>query len=259
MIDTKILLATFYRSGILAIRQLLNSGFEKEQLRVLTYDIERNEELLEFLEKKDISYKTDDISDPDTESWIEAFNPDLIFSLYYRDKIPSRILDIPQYGGVNLHPSLLPQYAGVLSVPWAMVEGESRTGYTYHYMTDEIDTGPILKQEEVSIGPTDTAYSLYHRLIHAGMSNFLPVLELIVEEEYSGRPQTGVGTYHGRGDLPNDGVINHQWSDDEIDRFIRAMYYPPFRPAVAEFGGQEFEITSMAEYRRLRRRHGIKQ
>lgn len=257
--DTKILIATFYRSGILAVRQLLNSGFERNQLLVLTYDMDRNEELLDFLEQEEIAYITEDISNYSVESRIKTFEPDVIFSLYYRDKIPGPILDIPQYGGINLHPSLLPEYAGVLSVPWAMFEGEPTTGYTYHYMTEEIDTGPILKQEEVPIGPNDTAYSLYHRLIHAGMNDFLPVLELVVEEGDSGRPQTGTGTYHGRGELPNDGFIDHQWPDEKIDRFIRAMYYPPFRPAVAEFGGDEFEITSMSEYRRLRQRLGIKQ
>jgi len=252
VIDTRILLPTFYRSGELAVRQLLNLGFDRENLRVLTYDMERNEELLSFLEEKNVPYRTDDITAEDTEHWVREFDPDVILSLYYRDKIPGRILDIPQYGSVNLHPSLLPAYAGVLSVPWAMVEGESTTGYTYHYMTEKIDNGPIIKQSEVSITATDTAYSLYHRIIHAGMNDLLPVVERVVEDEFEGWPQEGERSYHGRGDLPCDGKINHDWSDKFIDRFIRAMYYPPFRPAVAEFDGTEFEVTSMAEYCRLR-------
>ncbi|MFB6129202.1 MAG: methionyl-tRNA formyltransferase [Salinigranum sp.] len=251
-----IAVATFYRSGILALQQLLNLGVDRDDIRVFTYDRERNEEVIDFLESENLEYTTDPIGSEEGTAWLEAFDPDVLFSLYYRDKIPAEVLDTCRYGGVNLHPSLLPKYGGVLSVPWAMVEGESKTGYTYHYMTDEIDAGPIIFQREVEITDRDTAYSLYHRIIHAGMQDFLPALELVLDG-YGGYPQEGEGSYHGRGDLPNDGVIDHSWDDDRIERFIRAMHYPPFPPAVARFDGDEYEITSMAVYRQLRERYAV--
>jgi methionyl-tRNA formyltransferase len=254
--DANIAIATFYRSGILALRQLLNVGVDRDRIRVLTYDRERNEAVLDFLESEGIDYTTDPIDSPETAAWLDAFDPDVLFSLYYRDKIPAEILDQCTQGGVNLHPSLLPKYGGVLSVPWAMVEGETETGYTYHYMIDEIDAGPIVLQREVAINKNDTAYSLYHRIIHAGMQDFLEVLERVFDG-YGGRSQRGEGSYHGRGDLPNDRVIDRSWDDERIDRFIRAMHYPPFSPAIARFGDREYEITSMAEYRAIREMHAV--
>jgi methionyl-tRNA formyltransferase len=248
------LIATFYRSGILAVKQLLNIGVNREDIHVLTYAKDRNESTLSFLENKRIPYTTESIYDNKTQQQIREFDPDILCSLYYRDRIPNSVLEIPTYQGINLHPSLLPEYAGVLSVPWAIANGDSVTGYTYHYMVEKIDDGPIIHQEEIEISDRDTAYSLYHRLIYAGMDSFLLVLKRVINQE-SGRSQEGEGSYHSRGALPNEGKIEHSWDDEHIDRFIRAMYYPPFDPAVAEFDGVSYEVTSMTEYERLSEKH----
>lgn len=249
--DINILVATFYRSGILALRQLFNMGYTTDNIRVLTYDRDRNQEVIQFLDQNDVSFSTADIERSETKTWIEKFGPDVIFSLYYRDKIPVDVLEMPPRGAVNVHPSLLPKHSGVLSVPWAMVEDGNKTGFTYHYMNEEFDEGSILLQEEVEIMPSDTAYSLYHRLIHASAARFHEVFDLVIKEGADGQPQTGERSYHGRGELPNDGVIDPTWDDERIDRFIRAMYYPPFRPAVLELDGKEHEVVTMDDYRTL--------
>jgi methionyl-tRNA formyltransferase len=253
--DTNLVVGTFYRSGILGISQLLNIGFDRDQIRVLTHDINRNEDTIAFLERENIEFTTDSIEEDSTQQWVAEFEPDLILSLYYRDIIPKHVLEIPEHGGVNIHPSLLPKYRGVLSVPWAMFNGDDKTGYTYHYMTEDVDTGNIIHQQETEILPDDTAYSLYHRIIHAAMTDLLPVLEKALNG-YEGEPQTGESSYHFRGDLPNDGYIDNSWDDEKIDRFIQAMYYPPFPNAMAKFGDKEFEVTAMTEYRLLRKQHG---
>lgn len=251
--DARIVLASFYRAGVLALRQLANLGLDKDDVRVLTHTHPRNGELLDFLEDQDYRYTTEHISSSEVKGLVADFDPDVLISLYYRHPIPSEILDVPDYGGVNIHPSLLPKYRGVLSVPWAMVNGDAQTGYTYHFMTEAIDAGPILHQSEIDITENDTAYSLYHRIIHAGMTDFVPTLQKVVNG-YEGRPQQGQPSYHSRGELPNDGWIDHSRDEDFIERFIRAMHYPPFPPAKADFNGEVYEITSMAEYLELRSR-----
>jgi methionyl-tRNA formyltransferase len=249
--DENIAIAAYYRPGILSIRQLLNTGYTCDNIRVVTHDTEENRELLQFLKRKNIQYTVESLEQEETRDWLFEFDPDVLFSLYYREKVPKNVLERLPYGGVNVHPSLLPKYRGVLSVPWAMVNGDDTTGFTYHYMTEEFDAGNIILQEEVPILPRDTAYSLYHRIIPACMNRFLDVLELVVEEEYRGYEQSGESSYHGRGELPNDGFIDPSWDDEYIDRFIRAMYYPPHRPAVLKIDGEEREIVTMEEYKRI--------
>ena len=253
--DLNISIAAFYRSGILSMRQLLNVGYDRDDIRVLTHDLDRNEEFIAFLKEEDITYTTDSIQDESTQRWLLSFDPDVLFSLYYREKIPKSVLDAHQYGGVNIHPSLLPKYRGVLAVPWAMWNGDEHTGFTYHYMTEEFDAGRIVLQEQLPIIPRDTAYSLYHRIIHAGMDRFLDVFDLVVNQEYKGEEQTGESCYHERDELPNDGYINPSWDEERVDRFIKAMYYPPFDPAKIKLDGEEFEVVSLTEFRQLMQHH----
>lgn len=122
--------------------------------------MERNEETLAFLERESIEYRTASIEDEETQAWVAEFNPDVIFSLYYREIIPKAVPDMAAVGCMNLHPSLLPKHRGVLSVPWAMVKRDSTTGYTYHHITEEVDAGNIVHQEEVEILDTDTAFAV---------------------------------------------------------------------------------------------------
>lgn len=248
------LVACFYKPGVLALKQLLEMGLPREDIRVLTHHADRNEELIGFLHKQGIAFTTEQIRSVD--SWIEDFAPDVMFSLYYRYIVPGHVLKMLPMGGVNLHPALLPAYRGCFSTPWAIINGEEYTGFTYHYMTEGVDTGPIVLQEKVRITPEDTAYTLYHRLIDAAMNRFKDVFRLVVEERYEGRPQKGPSSYYPR-QVPCDGYIDPKWNEQLIEHFIRAMFFPPFRPAVVKIQGREYEVESMARYRELIQKRGV--
>jgi len=244
----RVILAAFYTPGIRAIEHLIQAGYRPEQMRLLTHDMDRNQALLAFAAAHGIETKTFSVKSAEAQAWIEEFQPDVIFSLYFRDIIPQRILDIPQLGAVNLHPSLLPKYRGTFSAPWAIINGERYTGFTYHYMVREVDAGNIILQRRVPIKPDDTAYSLYHRLITEGMAAFGEVYRLVVEEGYKGQPQTGEPSYYPR-QVPFGGYIDPRWDRNQVERFIRAMYFPPFKGArVKLVGGGEQEVRSLAEY-----------
>ncbi|HPK53992.1 MAG TPA: formyltransferase family protein, partial [Smithellaceae bacterium] len=88
---------------------------------------------------------------------IGEFQPDVIFSFYYRKMISSEILAVPAQGAFNLHGSLLPAYRGRCPVNWVLVNGETRTGVTLHYMIEKPDAGDIVGQKEVAIDIKDTA------------------------------------------------------------------------------------------------------
>lgn len=247
----KVLLTAFYTPGIRAIEYLIQAGFRPQQICLLTHDEDRNQSLLVFVATHGIETKTFPVKSTLARDWIKEFQPDILFSLYFRDIIPQSILDIPPLGGVNLHPALLPKYRGTFSAPWTIINDEAYTGFTYHYMLSQVDAGNIILQRKVPIRSDDTAYSLYHKLIDKGMSAFPEAFKLVTKDKYPGIPQSGESSYYSR-KVPFGGCINPQWSREQIDRFIRAMYFPPFRGACVRLvDGGEQEVSSLTEFESL--------
>ena len=102
-------------------------------------------------------YAPENINHPLWIAKIKALKPDIIFSFYYRQMIKQPLLDIPPKGCLNLHGSLLPKYRGRCPVNWVLLNGETETGVTLHYMTARPDDGDIVVQAKVKIAENDTA------------------------------------------------------------------------------------------------------
>jgi methionyl-tRNA formyltransferase len=81
---------------------------------------------------------------------------DLTVMAFVTDIIPARFFEVPPYVAINYHPSLLPRHRGASAINWAVIMGDTRTGLTIFWPDGGIDTGPILLQEEIDIGPEDT-------------------------------------------------------------------------------------------------------
>jgi methionyl-tRNA formyltransferase len=107
---------------------------------------------------------------------LAAFQPDVIVVVAYGNLLPPAVLALPPYGCINLHASLLPKYRGAAPVNWALIHGETITGYTIMQMDEHLDTGPILWREECAITPEDDALSLGARLAETGAKGMLEVL-----------------------------------------------------------------------------------
>ncbi len=248
----KVVLMAFGTAGIRGIESLFSLGLQPNNLALLTYrPCERNKPLWDFATAHRLELAGFHVRSDEARNWMQKKKPDVVFSLHYRDRIPQHILDIPRFGCVNMHPSLLPDYRGCFSAPWAIINGETVTGYTYHFMELEFDTGNIILQERIPISPLDTAFSLFHKLLVKSMESFADAFHSAVMERKPGYPQPKGGSYYPRR-VPYDGKIDTSWSDDLIERFIRAMYFPPFKGAVLSVNGEEYEIKSMDEYRRIR-------
>jgi methionyl-tRNA formyltransferase len=99
---------------------------------------------------------------------LEAIRPDAIVVVAYGRLIPPWMLDLPRYGNLNLHGSLLPKYRGAAPIQWAVANGEKVTGVTTMRLDEGMDTGDMLLQRELPIGPTDTAEDLFFRLAELG-------------------------------------------------------------------------------------------
>lgn len=95
---------------------------------------------------------------------LKSCAPDLIVVVAYGKILPKRVLDLPRYGCINVHASLLPRYRGAGPIQWAILNGETETGVTTMYMGEGLDTGDMLEQVRTPIGENETADELYTRL-----------------------------------------------------------------------------------------------
>ena len=110
---------------------------------------------------------------------LKQWAPDVIVVAAYGRILPKDILELPPYGCVNVHASLLPQYRGAGPVQWSVIHGEKTTGVTTMLMAQGMDTGDILEQASVSIGPDETAGELMDRLARLGAELLLHTLGLL--------------------------------------------------------------------------------
>ncbi len=107
-------------------------------------------------------------NNPEFRAQLETIAPDAIVVVAYGRIIPPWMLALPRLGCINLHASLLPKYRGAAPIQWAVAMGETVTGNTTMLLEEGLDTGPILLQQEVAIGPEQTAVDLFEVLSEAG-------------------------------------------------------------------------------------------
>ncbi len=111
-----------------------------------------------------------------------ATQADLGVMAFVTHILPERVLTLPAFGTIQYHPSLLPKHRGISSMHWAIRAGETQTGLTIFWVDAGIDTGPILLQREVEIGPDDTVGSLYFdRLFQQGVDSLVEAVRLVRE------------------------------------------------------------------------------
>lgn len=190
-------------------------------------------------------------------SKLQAFQPDLLVSVLWPRRIQDNVLALCA-DCINFHPSLLPRHRGSLTQFWAVFEGDQKAGTTCHRMVHDFDAGRILDQESVSLAVDETALSLSRKIAMAIEHCFQRVIRAFLQP--GGLPpgrewNVDEFPYHFK-KIPRGGFIDPAWPDDKVDRFIRAMYFPPHPPAMAfDVDGCEKSVTSMEAYEALR--HGM--
>jgi methionyl-tRNA formyltransferase len=154
---------------------------------------------------------------------LRAWGPELIVVMAYGQILPASVLDLPRYGCVNVHASLLPKYRGAAPIQWALVRGETETGVTIMLMDEGMDTGPILSQRRIRIDPDDTAGTLHDRLAVLGAELLLETLPGYVAGRIVPRPQPLEGISYAPRLRKADGLLDWTLSARELWLWIRAF------------------------------------
>ena len=118
-------------------------------------------------------------NNPEFLEEVRKLNPDLICVVAYGKILPQELLDIPKYGCVNVHGSLLPKYRGAAPIQWAVLNGDKKTGVTTMFMNAGMDTGDMILKEEVEIGEDETTGELWDRLKTIGANLLIKTVKEI--------------------------------------------------------------------------------
>lgn len=168
----------------------------------------------------------EDVNAPGWVEQVQALQPDLILSAYYRVLLGAPILAAARLGGFNLHGSLLPKYRGRAPINWAVLHGESQIGMTLHQMVVRADAGAIVDQEAVELGPRDTAEQAYRKVLPCARRILARQIDALLAGTAPATPQDeSRATYFGRR-TPEDGRIGWTQTSAQIFNLIRAVTEP---------------------------------
>ncbi len=182
------------------------------------------------------------VSDESFCGVIQTISPDLLVVIAFGQILTERLLNIPSWGGVNVHASLLPKYRGAAPIARAIMNNENETGLTAMHMTRGLDSGPILAMEKTSIGEAENAGQLHDRLANRAAPFLLETLQGLIENRILETPQDdAMATYAAKIDS-NTGRILWDRSANRISALIRGL--DPWPGAFTTVKGKTLKLFS---------------
>lgn len=127
--------------------------------------------------------------DAETQALVESLHPELTVVVAYGQILPQKLLDVPKFGSVNVHASLLPKYRGAAPIQWAVLDGEAETGVSLMYMTRRLDAGDVIATARTAIGAEETAPELWDRLAKLGGELLVATIPHLQDGTASRTPQ----------------------------------------------------------------------
>ncbi len=174
---------------------------------------------------------------------LEGIKPDLIVVAAYGKILPEWLLDLPKYGTINVHASLLPKYRGASPIQWAILNGEAETGITIMKVIPELDAGPILSQGKVKIEEEDNAKTLHDKLANLGAELLIKTIPKFVSGEIKPVPQDETKATYCPQIRKEMGRVNWQEGSREIFNRVRAFY--PWPCAFTSFKGRGIKLLKV--------------
>lgn len=175
---------------------------------------------------------------------LRAFAPQIIVVVAFGQILPKQVLELPEYGCVNIHASLLPKYRGAAPIQWAVIDGEKETGVTTMKMDVGLDTGDMLEQVKITLDEKETGGSLFHKLSVLGGELILSTLKKIENGSVMPVPQKDEGSSYAK--MLDKSLGNIDWNRDavSIERLVRGLN--PWPSAYTTWKGSMIKIWSAA-------------
>ena len=171
---------------------------------------------------------------------LREYNADVFVVAAYGQILSKELLDMPKYGCVNIHASLLPKYRGAAPIQWSIIDGEKVTGVTTQMMAEGIDTGDILDVIEVEIDKEETGGSLFDKLTVAGSEVILTTLKKLEDGTVTRTPQDHSKSTYAKMLDKKLGNIDFSMSAEEIERLIRGLN--PWPSAYTMYKGKTLKV-----------------
>lgn len=177
---------------------------------------------------------------------IRKIQPDLIVVVAYGKILPKEVIDIPKYGIINVHSSLLPKYRGAAPINAALINGDKKSGVSIMYVEEELDAGAVILQEETEIIEEDTFLTLHDRLKNMGALLLLKAIKLIENNKVEAKKQDEKLVSFVKPFKKEDCRINWNKTSREIFNLVRGMN--PVPTAFSSIEGKNLKIYSVIPY-----------
>jgi methionyl-tRNA formyltransferase len=172
--------------------------------------------------------------------YLKKYAPDIIIVVAFGQILTKNILDLPKYGCINVHASLLPKYRGAAPIQWAVINGDEITGVTTMRMDIGIDTGDMIAKREIRIAEDETGGSLFDKLAEVGAKLCVETMEMLEKGTAEFTPQSSEASTHVGMISKEMGNIDWQKSAVEIERLIRGLN--PWPSAYTHLNQKTFKI-----------------
>lgn len=189
-------------------------------------------------------FQPDRIKEDANVEYLKKYAPDIIVVAAFGQILSKSILDLPKYGCVNIHASLLPKYRGAAPIQWAVINGDEITGVTMMRMDVGIDTGDMIAKREVRIAEDETGGSLFDKLSEAGAKLCVETIKMLEEGTATFTPQNNEASTHTSMITKELGDIDWKKSAAEIERLIRGLN--PWPSAYTHLNNKTFKIWKAA-------------
>ncbi|MBE6925579.1 MAG: methionyl-tRNA formyltransferase [Ruminococcaceae bacterium] len=177
--------------------------------------------------------------DGDVET-LRALHPDVVAVVAYGRILPQRVLDIPKFGCINIHASVLPAYRGSAPYQWAVLDGQKETGVTAMYLCREMDAGDIIDVSKTPIGENETAGELLDRLAVLGADLLSKTLTGVEKGETTRTPQDGAQATYAPMLDKSMCPIDFTKTAQQVHNHVRGLH--PWPVATMELQGQRFKV-----------------
>jgi methionyl-tRNA formyltransferase len=164
------------------------------------------------------------LREPGAVQQLKDWNPDLIVVAAFGQILRREVLELPQYGCINVHASLLPRHRGAAPIQAAILAGDAETGITIMKMDPGLDTGPLLSQRAIPIGAEDTGGSMFEKLAQLGGELLLETIPDYISGKITPQPQPETGSTYAPMLKKEDGLLDFTRPAAELERKIRAFH-----------------------------------